>query len=97
MEDPSEGERMEKPCLAKERNEQGKGRSVRNFYPGIFLSVERTGEGIAKEIIPLVPLKITFPFHSFHFGILPSLPMKVKRKRGYIFAMETKNKRSLTC
>ena len=76
MENTGEGERMEKPYLAKERNEQGKDRAIRILCPGNFPSAQRTGEGIEKKIIPLFPLKITFSFHSFHFGFLPSMLSK---------------------
>ena len=90
MENTGQSERMEKLCLTEEGNEQEKGNTIRVRSHGSFLSAERIGEGIEKKIIPLFPLKITFSFHSFHFEDLPSLPMMQTRKRGLIFATETK-------
>ena len=90
MEDTGQGERMEKLCLAEEGNEQEKGNAIRFRSHGNFPSAERIGEEFEDEIIPLFPLKISFSFHSFHFGDLPSLPMMRTRKRGLIFATETK-------
>ena len=75
MENTGEGERMEKLCPAKEGNEQRKGRTIRLRSHGNLPSAQRIGEGITEETIPLFPLKITFSFHSFHFGILPRCTM----------------------
>ena len=75
MEDTCQGERMEKLCFAEEGNEQEKSNTIRVRSHGNFPSSERIGEEFEGETIPFVPLKTRFPFHSFHFGDLPSLPM----------------------
>ena len=75
MEDTRQGERMEKLCHETGRNAREQNQTIRIRCDGNVRPSERIGEGIAGETIPFVPLKIRFPFHSFHFGDLPSLPM----------------------
>jgi len=92
LENSRQGERMEKLCHQKGREEVKQDRQLRVRGDGNIRSSKRIGERIENKNIPFFPVKITFSFHSFHFEDLPSLPMMQTRKRGLIFASEKGNK-----
>ena len=94
MENTVDGEWMEKLCHAKEVDEEGKDNGIRIHGYGNLSSVERIGKGIAQEIIPFVPVKITISFRSFRFGILPTMQSPSMWKNGSIFA-SAKGKQAL--
>ena len=92
MENTRQGERMEKLCHQKGWEEVKQDRQLRVRGDGNIRPSERIGERIENKNIPFFPVKITFSFHSFRFGDLPSFPMMQTRKRGLIFATAKGNK-----